>query len=1243
LSFAPAPPRPANRLAGETSPYLLQHARNPVDWYPWGEEALRRAREEDRPILLSIGYSSCHWCHVMERESFEDEGIAALMNEHFVNVKVDREERPDLDEIYMAATQALNAGQGGWPMTVFLTPEGEPFFAGTYFPPEDRWGRPGFSTVLRRVAAAWSEGRGAVREQAHRLTEHLRRAVRPSAPAGVGLDEIRAAVAALARDFDPVHGGFGPAPKFPPSTALGLLLRHHGRSGDEHALAMVRTTLDAMAAGGIRDHVGGGFSRYSTDERWLVPHFEKMLYDNALLARAYVEGWQAAGEEAWRGVAAETLDYLLREMTSPAGGLWSSTDADSEGEEGRFFVWTPEQVREVLGAEEARRFCAAYDITEEGNWEGTSIPNRRRPEASVAAGLSITVEELRRSIAEARPRLYEARRRRVPPGLDDKVLTAWNGLAIGALAEGSRALDEPRWRLAAERAAAFVLERLSRPDGGLHRTWRAERASLDGYLEDYAYLAEGLLDLYESGGDRRWLDEALRLAERMTADFGDDASGGFWSTARSHEPLIVRHREGADGATPSPNAVAASVLARLSFHVDRADLRERAVRAITAHGKPLARWPRAFARTLIAADFLLDGPVELAFVGDPGTAEVRALERAVGRRFLPNRIVGHHDPARGPADLPLLAGKGLVGGAPALHVCRHFACAAPVTDPGDVERALADRPAEPRQVRLTAAGSRIRGAATPEGTRGRASRGDLPDSAYAPLGRTGLVTSRLGFGGYRVDDETPAHREALVLALEAGVNLVDTSANYAGGASERLVGEALHELIARGALRREEVVVVSKLGYLQGDDFARHGGGVRGDEPQPGVIALGEGLGYSIDPGVLRDDLERSLERLGLETLDVLLLHDPEELLGHARRRGADPEAAREDLDRRLREAFAFLEERAAGGTLRWYGVSSNTVAAPASDPEATSLARMLEAARAAGGERHRFAVLQLPFNLLESEAALGPGGVEAAPPGGEGTSSPDSDAAPAGSVLELAARSGVAVLANRPLNAFAAGRVVRLADVVPAEADGAGVLGAGAAVDAGPLAGLEAEFRREIAPAVRVTRGSVPPSELFRWAERISDLAGRVDSLERWTRLEQEAILPQVGHVVAALDRGLSGPAAERWEGWRERYLAELEALLDRARAVAAARSRAELARVTAVLDPLLPGDRRPEPLARKALWLAAGTPGVSAVLHGMRRPEYVRDAVDVLGWRPPSGVREVLEAVARAAPVAARGRAES
>ena len=616
--------RPTNRLIHETSPYLLQHAHNPVDWYAWGPEALARARAEDKPILLSIGYSACHWCHVMERESFEDEAIAELMNRHFVSIKVDREERPDLDDVYMAATLAMNQGQGGWPMTVFLTPEQEPFYAGTYFPPEDRWGRPGFSTVLKRIAEMWEKERESIKEQGAQLAAYLRENAQAAPGGAVGEEALREAADQLGHEFDDRWGGFGPAPKFPPSAALSLLLRVHRRFSDAHALEMVRRTLDAMARGGMYDQLGGGFARYSTDVRWLVPHFEKMLYDNAQLARAYLEGLQVTGDDFYGRIATETLDYVLREMTDPAGGFYSATDADSEGEEGKFFVWTPGEVRAALGPdgeELARRFCAYYDVTEAGNWEGRSILNAPRPMAAVARELGIDPAELERSLADARARIYEARSKRVPPARDDKVLTAWNGLMISALAEAFRVMDDPRYLAAARRAADFLLSTLRRPDGRLLRTWRAGRAHLDAYLEDYAFLAEALVDLYEASGTSRYLDEAAALAGRIREDFAAE-EGGFFSTARGHEPLIVRPREGHDGAIPSANAAAAMALARLSYLLDRPELREDAVRAIRAWGKPIARQPRSFAKSLAVVDFLLEGPVELALVGEIGRAHV---------------------------------------------------------------------------------------------------------------------------------------------------------------------------------------------------------------------------------------------------------------------------------------------------------------------------------------------------------------------------------------------------------------------------------------------------------------------------------------------------------------------------------------------------------------------------------------------------------------------------------------------
>jgi uncharacterized protein YyaL (SSP411 family) len=677
--------RPANRLAEQTSPYLLQHAHNPVDWYPWGAEALARARDEQKPILLSIGYAACHWCHVMERESFENEAVAELMNANFVCIKVDREERPDLDDVYMAATIAMT-GQGGWPMTVFLTPEQKPFFAGTYFPPEDRYGRPGFGTLLTRIAELWNSDRSAIEDQATELTSAVREQLSTLAKGTPESDLIAKAAKQLASNYDERWGGFGGAPKFPPSSALRLLLRFHARKGDARALAMARGTLDAMKNGGMYDHVGGGFARYSVDEKWHVPHFEKMLYDNAQLVRVYIEAFQITKDQSYARVVTETLDYVLREMQSPSGGFFSATDADSEGEEGKFFTFTEEQVRGILAEPLATQFCAYYDVRAEGNWEHTNVLWTPRPLDDVARDLTVSVEELTQSLEKARAKMYAARSERVPPLLDDKVLVSWNALMISALAEAARVLDVPCYRAAAQRAADDLLVHLRRPDGGLFRTARAGKAHLDAYLEDYAYLGDALIDLYESGADGAYLQEAQRLCARMIADFADDEGGAFFHTAHGHEVLIARSREAQDDAMPSANALAAQLCARLGFHLDRKDLLERAQATVMSFGTLLGRAPRAFVSLLSVQDLLEHGPVELAFVGARSDPRFSALSRAVAEHYLPARIIAYGDGQS--AELPLLAGKTTLHGAPALYVCRQFACRAPVTEPKDVATAL---------------------------------------------------------------------------------------------------------------------------------------------------------------------------------------------------------------------------------------------------------------------------------------------------------------------------------------------------------------------------------------------------------------------------------------------------------------------------------------------------------------------------------------------------------------------------
>ncbi|MEW6247740.1 MAG: aldo/keto reductase [Nitrospirota bacterium] len=1225
--------RRPNRLLRETSPYLLQHAYNPVDWYPWGEEALRLARELNRPILLSIGYSACHWCHVMERESFENEEIARFMNEHFICVKVDREERPDLDDIYMQATLAMNQGQGGWPMTVFLTPEQEPIFAGTYFPPTDRWGRPGFLTVLKKVAEFWRKDPEGLRRQAANVIARLKEETQSVNPMSVGEAELDAAVAQFAEDFDPRHGGFGGAPKFPPATGLSLLLRSHHRTGDARTLHMVRKTLDAMAAGGMYDQIGGGFARYSTDERWLVPHFEKMLYDNALLARAYIEAYQTTGDSGYRRIATEVLDYILREMTSPEGGFYSATDADSEGVEGKFFVWTPEEIRAALLSEEdARLFCAYYDITAAGNWveplastphKAVSIPNRLRPVDETARELGLSVEELEAAVARLRPIVYDARRKRVPPGLDDKIITAWNGMMIGAMAEGGRVFDEARYLQAARRAADFLLSALRRPDGGLFRTFRAGKARVTAFLEDYAWLADGLIDLYEAGGEERYLGEAVGLAEAIVAEFADDEHGGFFTTAKDHEQLVLRTREGPDGATPSGNAVAASALARLSRHFGREDFRQAAANAIRAYGRQIVRYPRAFAKSLAVVDFLLQGPVELALVGTPGEAAYERLKAEMNRPYLPNRIIAHWDPTKETTDHPLLRGKGLVRGQPALYICRNFACRQPITDAAGVAVALkneASPSAQERPVSKTLTGARLAGSATPGGTAAYAVRAinraavfrDLTHG-YTSLGSTGLTVSRLGFGTYRVDTQESAHRAALAQALREGCNLIDTSTNYMDGDSERLAGSVLADLIKRGELAREEVVVVSKIGYVQGQNLKQAEAREKAGKPYPEMVKYGEGIWHCLHPDFLDDQLALSLDRLGLDTMDVCLLHNPEYFFSDATRRGeADLESLRDRFYRRLEAAFRYFETQVAAGRLRWYGVSSNTCTAKPDDPEATSLARMIGAAKsaAAGGRsQHHFRVVQCPMNLYEAGALLTP------------NTGPENRL----TLLELAREEGIAVMVNRPLNAIPAkgGGIVRLADL-PLEAQEVSF-----DEQRKRVADLEQEYRRDIAPHVPHGGQGTAPADYFAWADQLAQIRPRVQGLEHWEQIEAQMIAPHVDQVLRALGTLLTGTQAERWEVWRDRYVPELLALLKEMRREATERSRATTAAIARAIDPLLPEERRKESLSRKALWIVASTPGVTCVLNGMRTTAYVEDALGVLQWSPLADVRQVYRAV--------------
>jgi uncharacterized protein YyaL (SSP411 family) len=673
---------PANRLASESSLYLRQHAQNPVDWYPWGPEALARAKREDKPIFLSVGYSACHWCHVMEHESFEDPETARLLNEHFVSIKVDREERPDLDAVYMAAVQALNHGQGGWPMSVWLTPDLQPFYAGTYFPPRDLYGRPSFRRVLAALVEAWRDRRSDVSRAAGQITEHLRALGQtPGGGAELGEGLLQNAALTLRRAHDPVHGGFGMAPKFPHAIDLRLLLCCWQRFGEEDLLGVAKLTLDKMARGGIYDHLGGGFHRYSVDERWLVPHFEKMLYDNALLSVAYLEAFQATGEPFYRRVVEETLDYVLREMTDPAGPFYSTQDADSEGEEGKFYVWSEREVRAVLGDELAEPVCYAYDVTPEGNWDGHTILHRAKTDEQDAKLLRMDVDELRRKLAEGRRKLLDVRSKRVWPGRDEKILTSWNGLMISAFAKAGAVLDRPEYAAAAARAADYLLTHLRAADGRLFRTAAAGTPpKIDAYLEDYAFLIEALVDLYEATYAPRWLRVADELAGVMVERFADPQAGGFFTTPAGQDDLIARLKDLHDGSTPSGNAMAVTALLRLAELTGETRWRDEAERGLRAFRGVMEQHPLASGQMLLALDFFL-GPVqEVAVVGDGASAEVKQVLRAAREPFRPRRVIAFRDASVDDpeaAKLPLLADKPAQGPV-VTYLCQEYACQAPI-------------------------------------------------------------------------------------------------------------------------------------------------------------------------------------------------------------------------------------------------------------------------------------------------------------------------------------------------------------------------------------------------------------------------------------------------------------------------------------------------------------------------------------------------------------------------------------
>ena len=682
-------PQFTNRLKNETSPYLLQHAHNPVAWFAWGEAAFAKSKTEDKPILLSIGYSSCHWCHVMEHESFENEAIARLMNENFVNIKVDKEERPDVDQIYMNFIQ-LTSGHGGHPMTVFLTPDGVPFFGGTYFPPVRRYNMPSFPEILESVATAYRERREEIETSVVGILGELRRVgLAEKSNLSLSNDQLDAAFRSIAKSYDAVNGGFGSAPKFPAPMTLEFCLKYWARSRDAKALAIVSETCRKMARGGIYDHLAGGFHRYTVDAIWLTPHFEKMLYDNAQLAQIYLHAYQATNDQFFKQIAVETLEYIEREMTDAKGGFYSATDADSEGVEGKFFVWTPAEINEILGAADAPVFCFHYDVSETGNFEGHNILNVRQTAEESAGQLGISPETLNQTLERGCRLLYQSRAKRVPPFRDEKVLTAWNGLMLRAFADAGAILEKPDFIQTAEKNADFLLTNLLDEDGYLLRSWKDGKAKIRGFVEDYANLADGLTALYEATGELRWLTAAKDLTDKMLAEFWDKEEGGFFFAGENHEKLIVRSKDYFDNATPSGNSVAADVLLKLAVLTGDESYYNHAAALFRLINGFMRRYPQAFGRALSAFDFYLNSPKAIVVIGIDSD-ERAALLRAVYSRYIPNKVVVVSEPNNtAAADLiPLLQDRAMIDGRATAYVCENFACQPPVTTDEDLIKQL---------------------------------------------------------------------------------------------------------------------------------------------------------------------------------------------------------------------------------------------------------------------------------------------------------------------------------------------------------------------------------------------------------------------------------------------------------------------------------------------------------------------------------------------------------------------------
>ncbi len=1178
--------RHPNRLAQESSPYLLGHANSPIYWFPWGQEALRLAQEKDLPLFVSIGYSASYLCHLMERESFADKAVAATVNEHFIPIQVDREERPDIDAIYMNASWALT-GSGGWPMTVLALPNGEPFFVGTYFPPRSEEGRPGLLELVRKVVELWKDDKKQLLEQAEALAHAVRSAARPRASGGISAETIRVAARQLQKVHDSSFGGFGKPPKFPNKSALSLLLRYHLSAGDQKVLEIVERSLEGMMNGGIYDHLAGGFFCSSTDQRWLVPHFEKTSIDQAQLAELYLEAFQITKNPSYRRIARETFEFLLDEMQSPGGGFFSARGAESEGHEGHGYLWTPRAVRALVDEPSATHFCAFYGITEEGHLAAGSVPHTFTPLREVAKQFGLAETELSQSIELAKHQLKQARADRSAPHIDDKVIVSTNGLVIRSLCHGAQVLGEPRYLQAALGAADFVLGHLRTKDGRLLRSFRGIPSAVNAFVEDYVFLIDGLVSLHELTGGAEYLDAAMSFAEVVLSDFSDQETGALFQTPHQSEEPIARLCQARDGSLPAPNAVACRALHRLATHTARPELAERATRIACAFATEVQATPRAYTELLTAVQGLLRPSLAVVISGDPSSENYEQLTTVATSRFLPfltcTRVPLGETPSQASA---LTCGEPPPQGTAIACLHENLIVKPSTSDQQMLEKQLAESlETQARERRQELGRQRLPGKATRKATKDFLDKRGIGKNARSRLGE--LSVSALALGSHRIGLDSAEHRQAALAALGEGINLIDTSPSFALGNSERLLGEVLASLHQQGA-DRSCFVLASKVGVALGGaaEQLQQLGAL--DSP---AVALTPGSplesgAYCLDPQFISWQIGTSLERLGVEHLDVVLLQSPEHLLLG----GKGPEEVRLEVRRAILE----LEKEVSSGRIGCYGVFTTRQEAIAND--VLSPKHLAHLAHEAAGEDHHFRVVEIPLNLLERRA-LEPQG---------------DDSCLAAQLQAL----GLSVWAARPLSAVSSSALVRLVDPpkAPEEQSPPPLSTARYRV-----ASLEAEFETTLAARLRLA-GLAGQGPLLPLSGDLGRSLEKVESLQQFDLAETTMITPRLRQLLAELDRAFGEDAGQDWARFRGRYVEAVGNYLAAVRAEAIDHNYSLLQRLrqevpTSAAFGQLPGAQvEPAHFAHWALGLLMEHPAVDITVVGLRSAKQASEALRLL-----------------------------